>query len=178
MAKHCSRTIGSDTGYPLTLYWISAVAVLAFAFGTSHASCEPGFEFLVESARATQEISILEVQPQSGLDGREEGQAVELRWTAFGQEFVMDLIGSPRVDGGLGPDPNPRRLFHGSWRDNEAQSVLFSRWKSGAWEGDIVRGEERYFVRVPCEQRENSSPPSKARIFLLDFPADKPCGNE
>jgi hypothetical protein len=137
-------------------------------------SCERGLQVLAEQAHSKQEVFIA-VSDRVASDAAGGHQpTIELRWTAFAEEFVVSLKNSPHVEQGHSTDPGSpyRETFSGDWQGHKAELVLFWRWPSGAWEGDLKQGTRLYSIRVPCEQRVAGSSEPKPSIFYIDYPVE------
>jgi hypothetical protein len=138
-------------------------------------SCRRGRESIAQRAHSQQKISIVKSDRAATDDAGTLQETIELRWTAFSEEFVVNLKkNSPKPEQENSADANPltRELFAGQWQDHKAELVLFWRWPSGAWEGDLKQGDKLYMIRVPCEQRPAGSSEFTPLIYFIKYPEE------
>lgn len=106
---------------------------------------------------------------ESVVDGQAR-EDIQLRWVAFGREFVVDLYRYLEDEG-----KNDRTVgYSGKLKGSSATELLvFSRWPSGAWDGEIKIGHQLFIIRARCDDRSPGVVNPRSVIFLEDYP-EKP----
>ncbi len=126
----------------------STAPVLA-ASDIPKADCERETRWFSQVAEKTETVHVVEKRRTETTPDGKPHEIVEIRWSAMGQEFIVDLdVGTdPTTD----KDGKPvRQMFSGKWRGKDAQSVLFWRLPSGQWEGDLKLPRDLYSIRSNC----------------------------
>lgn len=145
-----------------------AVATPGVAEETPEQACQRNLQSIVQRASRSEKLSIQVAESQGqSVDGRS-GTKVQLRWRAFSQDFLVDLF-SPDRPLAPGEERQPRD-FSGTWNGHAAELVLFSRWPSGAWEGQLKDERELYTIRIPCEERSKPTSGTDATIYYMYYP--------
>lgn len=169
------RGAGATTAvYSLRLLLVTAWLVPACATRPASANdprpnCREEMNGLENLSQGRKAIFTVHENPKGlrEIDG-ELREELELRWQAFGRTFVVD---ASRTHNPKHPEEESGpRGYAGQMRGENADLVVFFKWPSGAWEGEVKIGQQLFVIRAQCGDRAAGALKPRSFIYHLTYP--------